>query len=199
MLLHCAKPGDSGTYRITITNSSGTASCSASLSVRSESQIFFVRRHNYENSPRCPRKDNIVHTNPNSVPPLGAKKPLLQPWEVQLHVLLVLLQRLLLLLLLHLQLLLLLRQRDNSLFVLPLLPLDALSCYSCYLNKAMLTTDTFNSTDRIRIVKKLCNFHDVSSRRTLEGRERPLSDEFTTNCVACQCSESLRVGKTGCW
>ena len=41
MLLHCAKPGDSGTYRITITNSSGTASCSASLSVRSESQIFF--------------------------------------------------------------------------------------------------------------------------------------------------------------
>ena len=40
MLLHCAKPGDSGTYRITITNSSGTASCSASLSVRSESQIF---------------------------------------------------------------------------------------------------------------------------------------------------------------
>ena len=37
MLLHCAKPGDSGTYRITITNSSGTASCSASLSVRSES------------------------------------------------------------------------------------------------------------------------------------------------------------------
>ena len=42
MLLHCAKPGDSGTYRITITNSSGTASCSASLSVRSESQIFFV-------------------------------------------------------------------------------------------------------------------------------------------------------------
>ena len=42
MLLHCAKPGDSGTYRITITNSSGTASCSASLSVRSESQIFFL-------------------------------------------------------------------------------------------------------------------------------------------------------------
>ena len=37
MLLHCAKPGDSGTYRITITNSSGTASCSASLSVRSGS------------------------------------------------------------------------------------------------------------------------------------------------------------------
>ena len=42
MLLHCAKPGDSGTYRMTITNSSGTASCSASLSVRSESQSFVV-------------------------------------------------------------------------------------------------------------------------------------------------------------
>ena len=42
MLLHCAKPGDSGTYRMTITNSSGTASFSASLSVRSESQSFVV-------------------------------------------------------------------------------------------------------------------------------------------------------------
>ena len=48
-----------------------------------------------------------------------------------------------------------------------------------------------------RMVKKLRNFHGVSSRGTLEGRERPLSDEFTTNCVACQFSESLRVGKTG--
>ena len=42
----------------------------------------------------------------------------------------------------------------------------------------------------------LC-FVDISSRRTLEESERPLSDEFTTNCVACQFSESLRVGKTG--
>ena len=42
MLLHSAKPGDSGTYRMTITNSSGTASCSASLSIRSESRILFV-------------------------------------------------------------------------------------------------------------------------------------------------------------
>ena len=42
MLLHCAKPGDSGTYRMTITNSSGTASCSASLSIRSESKILLV-------------------------------------------------------------------------------------------------------------------------------------------------------------
>merc|ERR1719192_586685 len=86
----------------------------------------------------CEKKDNVVHTNPNRIPPLGAKKPLLQPWAFQLHVLLVLLQRLLLLLLLHLQLLLLLGQGDDALFVLPLLPLDALSCYSCYLNKAML-------------------------------------------------------------
>ena len=109
MLLHCAKPGDSGTYRITITNSSGTASCSASLSVRSESQIFFVRQNHHKNSPQCHRKDNLVHTNPNRFPPLGAKEPLLQPWAVQLHILLVLLQHLLLLLLLHLQLLLLLR------------------------------------------------------------------------------------------
>merc|ERR1712109_10645 len=40
MLLHCAKPGDSGTYRITITNSSGTASCSASLSVRRKTTSY---------------------------------------------------------------------------------------------------------------------------------------------------------------
>merc|ERR1712107_488288 len=72
----------------------------------------------------CQKKDNLVHTNPNCIPPLSAKKPLLQPRAVQLHLLL----------------LLLLGQGDDSLFVLPLLPLDALYCYSCYLNKAMLTT-----------------------------------------------------------
>ena len=37
MTLHCAKPGDSGSYRMTITNSSGNASCAANISVRSES------------------------------------------------------------------------------------------------------------------------------------------------------------------
>merc|ERR1719339_17285 len=40
MLLHSAKPGDSGTYRMTITNSSGTASCSASLSIRRKTTSY---------------------------------------------------------------------------------------------------------------------------------------------------------------
>ena len=38
MLLHAARPGDSGTYRMTITNSSGSTSCAASISVKSENR-----------------------------------------------------------------------------------------------------------------------------------------------------------------
>ena len=46
MTLHCAKPGDSGSYRMTITNSSGTASCAANITVRSES--LFSLRHQHK-------------------------------------------------------------------------------------------------------------------------------------------------------
>ena len=139
MLLHCAKPGDSGTYRMTITNSSGTASCSASLSIRSESKILFLLMLN-ESFP--PRKDDLVHTNANPISPFCAEESLLQSGQVQLDVLLLLGQLLLLLLLLLLQHLLLLRQTLCSLYFLPLLPLATLYCYSCYLNKAMLTIKT---------------------------------------------------------
>ena len=134
MLLHSAKPGDSGTYRMTITNSSGTASCSASLSIRSESRILFVPIFTH-----FPRKDDLVHTNANPISPFCAEESLLQSGPIQLHLLL-LHPRLLLLLLLLLQHLLLLWQRLCSLFFLPILPLGTLYCYSCYLNKAMLTT-----------------------------------------------------------
>ena len=134
MLLHSAKPGDSGTYRMTITNSSGTASCSASLSIRSESRILFVPIFTH-----FPRKDDLVHTNANPISPFCAEESLLQSGPVQLHLLLFH-DRLLLLLLLLLQHLLLLWQRLCSLFFLPILPLGTLYCYSCYLNKAMLTT-----------------------------------------------------------
>jgi len=34
MKLHCARPGDAGSYRITITNKSGVATCAATLSVK---------------------------------------------------------------------------------------------------------------------------------------------------------------------
>ena len=136
MLLHSAKPGDSGTYRMTITNSSGTASCSASLSIRSESRILFVPIFT---ETHFPRKDDLVHTNANPISPFCAEESLLQSGPVQLHLLL-LHDRLLLLLLLLLQHLLLLWQRLCPLFLLSLLPLGNLYCYSCYLNKAMLTT-----------------------------------------------------------
>ena len=139
MLLHSAKPGDSGTYRMTITNSSGTASCSASLSIRSESSILFVHIFTETHSPL--RKDDLVHTNANPISPFCAEESLLQSRPVQLHLLL-LLHRLLLLLLLLLQHILLLWQRLCSIFFLPILPLGTLYCYSCYLNKAMLTIKT---------------------------------------------------------
>ena len=190
MLLHCAKPGDSGTYRMTITNSSGTASCSASLSIRSESRIclflhyiftdsFITQsyhiisyRMTITNSASCsaslsirseswnlfcscissptyfpPRKDDLVHTNANPISPLCAEESLLQSGPVQLHLLLLLCQLLLLLLLVLLQLLLqiLFWQTLCTLFILPLLPLATLYCYSCYLNKAMLTIKIFRN------------------------------------------------------
>ena len=139
MLLHCAKPGDSGTYRMTITNSSGTASCSASLSVRSESQSFvvvFLKKLFF-----C-RKDDLVHTNTDPISSFCAEESLLKLGPVQLHLLLLLLGRLLLLLLLLLQHLLLLWQRLCPLFLLSLLPLGNLYCYSCYLNNVMLVINT---------------------------------------------------------
>ena len=86
-----------------------------------------------------PRKDDLVHTNANPISPLCAEESLLQSGQVQLDLLLLLGQLLLLLLLLLLQHLLLLWQTLRSLFFLPLLPLATLYCYSCYLNKAMLT------------------------------------------------------------
>merc|ERR1712210_50287 len=85
------------------------------------------------------KKDDLVHTNANPISPFCAEESLLQSGPVQLHLLLFH-DRLLLLLLLLLQHLLLLWQRLCSLFFLPILPLGTLYCYSCYLNKAMLTT-----------------------------------------------------------